>query len=670
MKTIRIGITLLLMTCLFADYNSLSGGVTVDQNGSHFRLRAPDAVQVELILFQHHTDLEGEVYQMVNNSRGLFELTIHQNLTGQYYGYRVANRDPNTQEFPPETIIADPYSRAVATQNIYNPINKTLIYNDTFDWGDDRWLGINPRDLVIYEAHVKDMVAHPSAGSDQVGVYRRFIDLKQQGGITHLLDMGYNAVEFLPLHDFANVEVPYMDENAPVYNTWNPYEANHWGYMTTFFFSPESQYASDGSGTPGDFNGHTGRQVAEFKEMVKTLHANGIAVIMDVVYNHVSQYGYQPLKQIQKQKYFRQNENGSYSSVSGCGNDLATEQEDMRRLIIESVLFWMREYHMDGFRFDLGLLIDWETIESIRREAQRLNPDVFITCEPWGGGYNPNGFSDRGWSTWNDQFRNGIKGQNAHTDPGFIFGHWQGEQSPEAYQRFFAGSPRELGGQYLDAAHSVNYLEAHDNHTLGDFVRLAIGKNTSDDIITKLDRHARLTKREMAIHKLAAMALLVSQGPVMIAEGQDWGRSKVIAPTSAADPDVGKIDHNSYAKDNETNWLNWKHKNINYKLVDYYRDLIKLRREYPALRHTEPEDITFLKHDNDLSIAFHLHPPGMTEILVLLNGSADSAAVFHLPEGKWKLMADGKSVKSPQTRVRRKSIKLPPTSGKLLRKDS
>ena len=193
--------------------------------------------------------------------------------------------------------------------------------------------------------------------------------------------MGYNAVEFLPLFDFANVEIPYKDEDSPVYNDWNPYAANHWGYMPTFLFAPEGQYASDGSSHPNAWSGTDGRQINEFKTVVKELHKNGIAVIMDVVYNHVSQYDNHPLKQMNKNAYFRQNEIGEYSSVSGCGNDLMTEHPFIRQMIIESVLYWMEEFHIDGFRFDLGKLLDWKTVEEIREKAVTINPNVFITCE-------------------------------------------------------------------------------------------------------------------------------------------------------------------------------------------------------------------------------------------------------------------------------------------------
>ena len=149
--------------------------------------------------------------------------------------------------------------------------------------------------------------------------------------------MGVNAVQILPIQDFANFEVPFKDNKAPFYNDWNPYERNHCGYMTTFFFAPESYYASDGTDTPGNWNGKDGRAVNEVKDMVKAFHMAGIAVIMDVVYNHVSNYDKHPLKYIDREMYFRLNPKGNYITNRGYGNDTKTEQPTMQKLILEDV---------------------------------------------------------------------------------------------------------------------------------------------------------------------------------------------------------------------------------------------------------------------------------------------------------------------------------------------
>lgn len=658
----------LLISHLLTAVEGVSGGVTVTGNTTHFELKAPAAKTVELVIFENYADTAGEVLPMSPDGQGIYRFTYPADLTGKYYAYRLQNSDPASQEFPPEKLIADPYSIAVATRNIYDPVAKTLIMKTDFDWGNDQPVKIDPRDLIIYEAHLKDMTADPTSNAGGEGYYQKFIDRQQRGGLAHLIDMGYNAVEFLPLFEFANVEVPFKDPDAPVYNTWNPYEANHWGYMPTFFFAPESQYASDGSDERGVWTGTRGLQVSEFKSLVKALHERGIAVIMDVVYNHISQYDFNPLKQLDKQAYFRHDPDGAYASQSGCGNDLKTENPEMRKMITESVLYWMREYHIDGFRFDLGLLLDWDTIDAVREQAVALNPGVFLTCEPWGGGYDPNGFSDHGWSSWNDQIRNGIKGQNPRDGLGFIFGKWQGNLNHDSFKRFFAGSPRTMGGQYLDPGQSVNYLESHDDNTLGDFIRLGIGKVTEETVITDRTENAKLGPTELALNKLAALSLLVSQGPIMIAEGQEWGRSKVIAKTAVPDPDIGKIDHNSYNKDNETNWLNWDDKKMNASLVEYYKGLISLRKKYAALRRSNPTDIIFLKTAGEFLFAFVLQPPDAGTLAVILNGDPKQSFEVPLPAGTWQVLADGQTANIVDGRRLNGSLQISPTTGIILRK--
>ena len=482
-----------------------------------------------------------------------------------------------------------------------------------------------------------------------------------------------NAVELLPVFDFANIEIPYKDTTNDVYNDWNPYVRNHWGYMTTHFFAPEAYYATAGTMTPDLWLGWTGHQVREFKEMVREFHRNGISVILDVVYNHVSQYDFNPLKYIDKAYYFRLNQDGSYRSESGCGNDLRTEAPMVRRLIVDSVLYWMQEYHIDGFRFDLAGLIDEETARTILREARQVNPDVIIIAEPWGGpNYVPDHYADLGWAAWNDQFRNGIKGWDALNDQGFIFGSWQGENGPQALQRYFLGSTRNLGGQFHRPAQSVNYLASHDDQTLGDFIRIATGAAHPDSTITDLAANATLQGKQLAAAKLAALCLLTAQGPTMIHAGQDFGRSKVIAPTSVPDVRVGHIDHNSYEKDDDTNYLNWEHKELNHDLFEYYRGLIQLRKAHKAFRRVNVDSVQFLSGRTEFGLAFLLPSrPAWNDydFLVLLNGNIDQPEEFVLPEGQWSaVVTTNQAGTEPIVAGLSGVITVPPTAGMVLRK--
>ncbi len=584
----------------------------------------------------------------------------------RYYGYCLDGAESTT-------VIGDPYSKAVATVNEYQHRGRTLLFPpDQFDWEGDSWLSLSPEDVIIYEAHVRDLTAHPSAGiPDSLrGSYRGLCVDGCAGGLAHLVDLGINAVELLPVQDFGNIEVPFEDPAAPVLNTWNPYERNHWGYMTSYFFAPESYYGSGATMEPGQICGADGRQVTEFKELVKTLHSRGIAVILDVVYNHVSQYDYNPLKYIDTQYYFRLTDDGSFLSLSGCGNDLKTERPMTRRLIVDSVLYWMEEYHIDGFRFDLATMIDQKTLDEITTRAMEKNPNVLLIAEAWGGGkYDLGAFSKIGWAVWNDRIRNSLKGRDPLEEPGFLLGSFLPGETKASVINHLCGSTISGGGPLLEPTHSVNYLESHDDHTMGDFLRLALGRCHPDSAIVDLDIHARLSDAELEIHRMLALALFSSQGMVMLAQGQEFGRSKVISPTKTPDSHVGHLDHNSYEKDNETNWLNYHHRDMNQSLNDYYTQLIRLRKGLKGLGGVGPEEITELETGDSLCVALYIDAsqvgdPG--DLILLLNPSPHEIHL-DLPQGTWRALVTGETVSTRETAPPvDQHFTIPPRSGALL----
>ena len=651
---------LLLLGCQNMSNNILSYGAFVKSDGVEFKLYAPKSDKVLLVIFDNVEDIHGKEFPMMKDANGDWSLKLGTAGYGTLYGYRLEGPFND-----PSVIIADPYSKAAVTQNSYRHIAKSLVIDTNYDWGNDEWKKIDPRDLIIYEMHLRDMTVHPTSGSSSPGTYKGFIDKNQHGGINHIKDMGVNAVQILPLQDFANVEIPYKDSTVFQYNDWNPYARNHWGYMTTFFFAPESYYDSDGTMKPNAWNGRDGKAVNEMKDMVKALHNEGIAVIMDVVYNHVSNYDYHPLKYIDKETYFRLDEKGDYITQSGCGNDCKTEHPAMRKLIIESVKYWMKEYHIDGFRFDLGYLIDEETRKQILVELRKINPNVIILAEPWGAGYDPDGFSDMGWASFNDKIRNGVKGQNPFNGNGFIFGKWFGENNQKSLQRFAMGSLREFDGQYLDVAHNVNYLESHDDHTFGDFVRIGNSDIKEHDIISNREENAKLTKDQLELNKLGALFLFTSQGITFMHEGQEWARSKVIANTEVPDAHIGQIDHNSYNKDDETNWLNWDEKDINSDLVNYYKGLIQLRKKYPEFRHSKPDDFKFSEVGKQVALAYSLQ----NKFIVALNGDSENQLELDLPDGDWKILIDGEKVDFESDNIISDKLIVKPTSGFVLIKN-
>jgi pullulanase len=659
-------------------YSKKELGCIVKRDGTTFRLFAPRASQVWVIIYENYDDEKGQEIKMVRDSSGVWEYYSLGRLYGKLYSYRVDGSKGNGEKFDSLVIVGDPYSKAVVTKNNYHHQTKTIILDTKYNWeGDTFIVPKNHNELIIYEAHLRDLTAHRSSGVDSRGTYLGMTEKRKTGGLSYLKELGVNAVEFLPLQKFGNIEIPYRDstvlEDGGEFNTWNPYSRNHWGYMTSYFFAPENYYASDGTMTKEEYNGIGGRAVEEMKDMVKALHREGISVIMDVVYNHVSQYDYNPFKYIDKFYYFYTDSNGNFLKASGCGNDFYTSRPMARQLIVESIKYWMQEYHIDGFRFDLATMIDWETCKQIAEEAKKINPNVILIAEAWGGGkYDPPGFSDIGWASWNDRFRNGVKGQNPYNDAGFIFARFQDKHSKQSVMSFINGTLREDGGMYLQKEHSVNYLESHDDNTMGDFIRIATGTATETTRVTKLDDHIKLTPAQLALNKLAAMFLLTSQGPAMIHEGQEYARSKVVAPSSAPDPRVGMIDRNSYEKDNETNYLNYHHRDINRELFDYYRGLIELRKQYPIFSSAPKEAVEFLKNDYEFVITFKLNSKkagkfaGKADFMVILNGSSATETV-NIPKGKWSVIANDKkiSLKKPLAAAS-KAVTLPATSGMIL----
>lgn len=659
-------------------------GCTASKKEATFRFFCPRARRVILEIFDQYEDPVGDTFVMdKNEENGIWSLQLKGNYIGKLYGYHI---------FPPEEVgndfmitdklVADPYSHHVVARNHFNQFAKTLIVGDSdFDWENDTFIAPDdPRDLIIYEAHIKDMTAHPNNDVKNPGSYKGFIETNQKGGIQHLKKLGVNAVEFLPLQNFATFEPPYLTTTGEhILNTWNYYGRNHWGYMTSFFFAPETFYASDSTVKRNEIIGKKPTAINEFKDVVKTLHANGISVIMDVVYNHVSNYDINPLKYADKQYYFRLDDEGGFISNSGCGNDFKSESPLSRQLIIDSICYWMEEYHIDGFRFDLALLIDWETMEALRDAAREINPNVVLIAEPWHlKGYDPTGYSERDLGAWNDKIRNGVKGSNPHSATGFIFGDWHPGVSRGDLENFVRGTLKhgpdsrdDVDGLFWNSRHSVNYLESHDNLTLGDFIRIAQKPEREDQVFESKKEVTPLDDEAMHYAKLAALYLFTSQGMTMIHEGQEWARSKIIAVSPINDPRTGCIDHNSYNKDNATNYLDFDEIEWNQELYNYYSGLIALRQISPAFRRSDPNSISFYDTDDPLHLTFYIDGGSASDnynYIVSLNGNKFQEKSLQLPEGYWELVATYEAASHKTISKISGSVEIEPSSGVILRK--
>jgi pullulanase/glycogen debranching enzyme len=389
---------------------------------------------------------------------------------------------------------------------------------------------------------------------------------------------------------------------------------------------------------------------------------------MDVVYNHTSQYDFQPLKFIDRKYYYVRDENGGYREASGCGNDFDSTKPMARRLIVDSIRHWMEEYHIDGFRFDLAAMIDGDTLREIRDTARTINPNVIFIAEPWGGGhYDPAGFSKLGYQSWNDIFRNGIKGTHPGS-MGYAFGSWGGS-TPEDYGKWMLGCVEQHGGPFRAFAHAVNYLESHDGYTLADFTRLALGEAREAEPVRDGNNFRRLSPLALRIGRLAAFMLFTARGAVMLHMGQEFGRSKVVAPTDLPGTTPGVLDHNSYEKDDATNWIDWSVADLNAELLAYYRGLVSLRASVKELRRSPTEAYTFLSTPTSLASGFVIGEEGRGCVAVLVNPNREEAAEYTLPgEGPWAVLVDERNAGTEEIRrIDGPGISVPAVSAMLLR---
>ncbi len=650
-------------------YSSKRLGSYIENGKTIFRLFAPTSANIKLIVFDTVEDSVGNEYLMSKDADGVWECVIDKELPFKYYGFKSFKLNEPLNTYKP--LIVDPYAKAVATYNTYMNPRKSLVFEDEYDWGNDRWIQQDWRDIVVYEMHIKDMTAHKSSGATKPGTYSGLIEKGINGGINYIKDLGVNTVELLPAQEFGCCEIPYKKASFGRFNTWNPYERNHWGYMTSNFFAPAAYYAEDWSSFKWNtWMGASGKQVKQFKDMVKAFHNEEIAVIMDVVFNHLSEYELGNLKELDKEYYFRLDNNGNYIAESGCGNDLKTERPMVRRLIVESILFWMKEYHIDGFRFDLGKLLDWETIEEIIREAKKINPNVVFVCEPWGGGYDPKGFSLRGWGAWNDQIRNGIKGENPLTGLGWIFGKWYGNNNIDRIKSYVNGTLiTDKEGIFQTKEHSVNYLESHDGYTLGDFIRIGLNNSDTGRVIKDVVDYSKLNETQLKLNKLGALFLLTSQGMTMIHEGQEFARAKITPFIKGIDDrHQGMIDHNTYNKDNEVNYLDYNIATQNSELLNYYKGLIKLRKTYQAFRHADYSKIEFFTNNvNEFFLGYKVKHK-KEEFLVCFNANPNNAIDIKLPKGEWEIIVNGDVAGIETIKKVKNGLNIPTSTGCVLRK--
>ena len=517
---------------------------------------------------------------------------------------------------------------------------------DPEGWRYDRQINTaSPADLVIYEMHHRDFSIDASSGVRPE--YRgKFLALTEPSSIAHLKALGVNAIHILPSFDYASV-----DESHPERPQYN------WGYDPLNYNVPEGSYSTDAN-TPAV-------RIREFKEMVQALHRAGIRVILDVVYNHTFNTEGSNFQKIYPDAYFRKTADGQYSNGSGCGNETASERPLMREYMKESVLYWAKEYHIDGFRFDLMGIHDIETMNQIRSVVSAYNPDIFIYGEGWSAGacalpnevlgMKANVPQMPGIAAFSDDIRDALRGPFSDDTKGaFLAGIAGLEESLKAGIAGMVAHPQvdytkvnySKEPYALQPTQMISYVSCHDDMCLVDRLKASIPGIQTDEII-RLDL-------------LAQTAVMLSQGVPFLLSGEEMLRDK-------------KGVHNSFESPDEINHLDWDNMKRYPQVLEYYQRLIALRHHHPAFRLGTAEKVRqhlqFLP-TQDCLVAFRLTGyaggDSWRDIIVALNGSKEIRTI-EVPDDRYTVVcADGRIDENGLGIVEGAKIEVKPQSALIL----
>ncbi len=462
-------------------------GALVDDSGSRFRLFAPRARSVTLALYHQPDGSDPQRIEMQQIDHGVWETHVAENLHGRYYHYFVDGDDDGPfAHFDPKFPILDPYALAAVNRNGPGIVIARDRLPRAHHHQPPHW-----HDLVIMETHVRDLIARAGCLADNERMGFSGLAKWLRSDDCYLKQTGINAVELQPIQEFDNAKA----------------EDYHWGYMTCNWFAPASAYASDSA---------QATQIGEFKDVVDAFHEAGMAVILDVVYNHVGEPNH--LLYIDKQYYFETDHSGNLMNWSGCGNDFRAHAAMARRLIIDSLIHLIETYGVDGFRFDLAELLGVDVLHEIEHALKKIKPSVILIAEPWSfRGHIAQALRHTGWSSWNDGYRE------------FALRYVTGNGSQEDLHYFLSGSPHYFA---IFPAQTVNYSESHDDRTWID--RLTENAAHNGGHPTANDRRRT--------HLMAAL-LMCSLGIPMLAEGQDFLRSKHGENNSYLRGDLNALDY-------------------------------------------------------------------------------------------------------------------------------
>lgn len=612
----------------YANYPTYAGddlGVVVNPGVCNFKLWSPMADSVAVNIYEN--GLGGVAVSrhamIADKSNGTWTTSLKGDYMGKFYTFQVMVDGKWLDETP------GVWAKAVGVNGVRGAIIDLKATNPK-GWEADKGPSLaHNTDAVIYEMHHRDFSVHSNSGITNKG---KFVAMLENGtlslngektGIDHLKELGVTHVHILPSYDYNSV-----DETQLTSNKYN------WGYDPINYNVPEGSYSTNPACPE--------TRIREMKLMIQALHKAGIGVIMDVVYNHTGITQGSNFELTAPGYYYRQREDGSFSDASGCGNETASDRLQMRNFMVNSIKYWLTEYHIDGFRFDLMAIHDIETMNAIADAARAIRPDVIIYGEGWTAGDSPLPVERRALkehvgkmpaiAVFSDDIRDAVKGHYSNAgDPGFASGKQGNEETVKfgivgatAHPQIdFTKCNNSKFGYANHPVQVVNYVSCHDDLCLTDKLGKSMPKATEEERI--------------AVAKLAQTIVFTSQGIPFMFTGEEVFRNK-------------KGVHNSYNSPDSINAIDWNQKKQYRDVFDYYKGLINLRKLHPAFRMTTAEEVAKNIVFDDItesnlisySIKNNANGDSWAEIKVILNGAAKANEV-EVPEGNWTIVVkDGK----------------------------
>ena len=622
--------------------------MSYSSNVTHFSVWSPSAEQAKVNLY--HKGKGGvpfETYSLSKKSDGTWSVSVKADLKGVFYTFQVQVDGqwlPETQGIFAKAVGINGERAQVIDMNETDPVG----------WNNDQRPPLSDfSDVVVYEMHHRDFSIDTESGIHHKG---KFLALTETGtknaqglstGIDHLKELGVNHIHILPSYDYGSVDETRL--NTPQYN---------WGYDPVNYNVPDGSYSTN----PEDPK----VRINEFKQMVMALHKAGMRVVLDVVYNHVFDAAASAFQRTAPDYFFRHNSDGSLSNGSGCGNETASEMPMMRKYMVESVLYWINEYHIDGFRFDLMGIHDIETMNAIRAAVDNVDASIFIYGEGWAASapkYPDEKLAMKahiaqtpGIAAFGDEMRDGLRGHWANDSEGaFLIGVPGNEESVKFG---IVGAVNHPGVDYSRVNYSkqswaaqptqmISYVSCHDDMCLADRIKATAPGASPEERIR--------------LQKLAETVVLTSQGVPFVWCGDEILRDK-------------KGVHNSFESPDSVNAIQWKLKTENQDLFQYVRDIIHLRKNHPAFRMGTAErvvkNLVFLPVKGDNVIAYQINGEAVgdswKDIIVVLNSNRKATKV-EVPKGTYTVVVrDGQVDESSTIQWKGSKLSVPPQSALIM----